>query len=126
MYLTNPNELYQSWKFAVARGDAKAAREAHVVLSEWLVKGGFEPDWGTDAMRDQFLSVSYPSGWHIVSDEEGEVLAAFPESRLAEAQATAELIEHRTGLPAYLHHGTGNRPIVGGSISMKGVHKRAK
>ncbi len=54
----DPQACLQRWIYAVARGDAREAREAWEDLRDWLAKGGFEPKW-PEGMREQFFSVQY-------------------------------------------------------------------
>lgn len=65
--------------------------------------------------------------WHVVSNEEGQVLAVYGEALLSEAQEKCRRLEREFGLPIYLHSGTyadGNRPRVGQTISMKNAVTR--
>jgi hypothetical protein len=57
--------------------------------------------------------------WHVVSNEVGTILAVYGSALLSEAQEKARVIERQTGCATYLHSIVGDRPSVGGSISMK-------
>lgn len=62
--------------------------------------------------------------WHVVSDEDGLVLAVYSNGKLAAAQEAARSYEYYSGLRTYLHFIVCNaRPSVGQSISMKGVRR---
>jgi len=64
--------------------------------------------------------------YHAVSNAEGLVLAVYGEALLSEAQEKARVIGASTGCGTYLHSvkvtDYTQRPRVGQTISMKGVH----
>ena len=61
--------------------------------------------------------------WHVVSNEEGLILAVYGQALLAAAQESARSIGYKTGCLTFLHTIEGNRPSVNGQISMKNVYQ---
>jgi hypothetical protein len=59
--------------------------------------------------------------YYVLSNEVGTILAVYGSALLSMAQDKAATIERQTGCKVILHSIISNRPVVGGSISMKGT-----
>ena len=62
--------------------------------------------------------------WHVVTNDEGLILAVYGEALLSDAQAKAASVVYRTGCRTFLHHITGPKVHVGMLISMRGLRTK--